>query len=224
MPVDLIAYAVVAAILFVMLFRALGTRHGSEPVVRNPFVEPPPGLAEKKTIQVESIEIKPSAAENASSDVQQTLFQMAITDKSFDANQFVANAKEAYRIVIEAYASDDRTTLRELLAPRVFDPFIAALNERAENGDTLTVDIRSIRQAEIIAAHLNTQREATITVRFTAEQTRLTKDKNGQTLSGNADWPETFIDEWSFARTLQSRDPRWLVVETKDGDPNDAAL
>lgn len=224
MPVDLIAYALVAAILFVMLFRALGTRHGSEPVVRNPFVEPSPGLAEKKPIQVESVEVVPNAADHVPSDVQQTLFQMAITDKSFDANQFVANAREAYRIVIEAYAADDRNTLRDLLAPSVLASFIAALNERAEAGDTLEVDIRAIKQAEILAADLNSQREARITIRFTAEQSRVTKDKNGQILSGNAEWPEIFIDEWTFARTLQTPDPRWLVIETRDGDPNDAAL
>ena len=228
MPLDLIVYAAVATILFIMLFRVLGTRSGEGPVRPNPFVEPPQRSSEtqRPTVHVPSADVTAgSPAGEAPSEVQQALFQMALTDRSFDANQFVANAKEAYRIVIESFAEGDRASLKDLLAPHVYQAFESALDARERAGETLKIDLRGIRHAEIAAAKITPHNsEARITMRFTSDQMRLTKDKNGVIVEGDEKLTQTMVDAWTFARQLNSRDPRWLVVETEDGDASDGPL
>lgn len=220
---DLLIYAGVAVILFVMLFRVLGTRHGEEPVKRNPFVETFEQSAE--AMVVPSVEVPPvdTVAANASADVQQGLFQMALIDRNFDATQFVANAKEAYRIIVEAYAADDKNTLQDLLTPKVYDSFKRALDDRAQHGEKLEIEIRSIT-ADIIAASVDGDSNASITLRFVSEQIRVTRNEQGDIIDGSTSFTDRLVDDWSFARRLKSPDPRWLVTETEDGDPSDGPL
>ena len=230
MPIDLFAYAAVAAILFVMLFRVLGTRQDTDqPTRANPFVETPADIAKRQEVRVQATEVQasspfPGPAANASSDVQQALFQMALIDKNFDAGQFVSNAKEAYRIVVESFARGDRDTLRDLLAPVVYRSFEDALTERDRSGETLDIEIRSIGKADIIAASVDQDQNARVTLRFTSEQVRVTRGRDGAVTDGDEARPDEMIDDWTFARRLRTADPRWLVVETEDGDDSDGPL
>lgn len=229
MPIDLLAYAAVAAILFVMLFRVLGTRQETDQPTRpNPFVETPADIAKRQEVRVAATEVSPSPfpgpAANASSDVQQALFQMALIDKNFDAGQFVSNAKEAYRIVVESFAKGDRDTLRDLLAPPVYRSFEDALSTRERAGESLDIEIRSIGKADIVAASVDQDQNARITVRFSSEQVRLTRGRDGALIDGDDAHPDEMIDDWTFARRLRTADPRWLVVETEDGDDSDGPL
>lgn len=224
---DLLIYAAVAAIMFVALFRVLGTRHGEEPVKRNPFAEAPSFQKSAEAIVVPSTEVptpEPSVAANASAEVQQALFQMALIDRNFDATQFAANAKEAYRIVVEAYAHDDKNTLQELLTPKVYDTFKRALDERLQHGEKLEIEIRVISRAEIIDAKVDGNSNAEITLRFTSEQIRVTRNSNGEIIEGSSQFPDRLVDDWTFGRRLNNPDPRWLVTETEDGDPTDGPL
>lgn len=228
MPLDLLVYAAVATVLMILLFRVLGTRADEGPVRPNPFVEQPHKNPDtgRPTVHVPSADVTlGTPAGDASAEAQQALFQMALTDKTFDANQFVANAKEAYRIVVESFAAGDRATLKDLLAPHVYKAFEDALNERERSGETMTASVKNIRIAEIASAtivpHNN---EARITMRFTSDQTRVTRDKQGVILSGDEKLTQTMVDAWTFARLLGNRDPRWLVVETEDGDASDGPL
>lgn len=226
MSIDLLIYAGVAVFLFVMLFRVLGTRHGSEPIKHNPFVNPPSFDKDPNPVTVAAQDVTPTdtVAANANADVQQALFQMALLDKNFDATQFVSNAKEAYRIVVEAFAADDKNTLQDLLTPAVYKTFKQALDDRTQSGEKLDIEVRGINKAEIIAANVNEKGEAFIKLRFSSEQIRVTRDKDGVTIDGSETYPDRLVDDWVFTRLLKSSDPRWLVCETEDGDPSDGPL
>lgn len=228
MPLDLVVYAAVATVLLIMLFRVLGTRADEGPVRPNPFVDQPQRSADtgRPTVHVPAADISAgSPAGEASSEAQQALFQMALTDRSFDANQFAANAKEAYRIVVESFAEGDKTTLRDLLAPHVYTAFENAIDARERAGEKMEARIREIRHAEIEKARIVPHNsEARITMRFTSEQLRVTRDKHGAVVDGDETLAQTMVDSWTFARQLNSRDPRWLVVETEDGDESDGPL
>ncbi len=230
LPMDLIIYAGVAAALFFMLFRMLGTNADEGPVKRNPFVDAPEEVKPKTNTRGETVvkatevHTPPHMTIDESSSVQQTLFQMAIIDKNFDAGQFVSNAKEAYRIVVESFADGDKSTLEDLLAPHVYEAFEEAINARDKAGETMDNEIRSISNADITSAVLDKKNNATVRVKFTSQQVRVIKDKNGVILDGNENYATTLVDEWSFAKDLKNSDPRWMVSETEDGDPSDGPV
>lgn len=235
MAIDLLVYIITAAILFFMLFRMLGTGADQGPVKRNPFIETPEDIAREEAkkakkektretkVDAQEVDITPTSGDDPTS-VQATLFQMATMDANFDAGQFVSNAKEAYRMVVEAFAAGDKELLKDLLVDHVYDAFDEAIDARDKAGETMDNEIRAIKIADITAASLDKKAQATITVKFTSEQMRVIKDKKGDIIDGNEDYARTLVDEWSFTKNLKDKDPRWFVSETEDGDPSDGPL
>lgn len=219
MPVDLIAYAAVAAILFVMLFRVLGTRQEGDITRPNPFAE-----SYSKTPEAQGLTAVPSSSTPLSDSAPaQVMFQIALIDKRFDAKTFLTNAQTAYKMVVEAYGKGDRRMLADLLSPPVLDTFMGAIAAREARGERQDLSVQSIAHADIKHAALNGQ-TARITATFTADHIRVTRNNLGDIIDGTEERTVRVIDVWTFERDLKSNDPRWWVVETADDDDSDGPL
>lgn len=227
LPVDILLYALVAAGLVFWLRSVIGTRHGDERERPNPFTSAPAekpafeGTDNAKTLDLPAITDgmampRNSSISNAMS--EQGLEDIARADRSFDPVSFITAAQEAFAIVVEAFAKGDRDTLRDLLADPVYAAFDGALKDRDRKGETVSTEIHAVRRADITDARLINKRDAFITIRFTADETCVIKDKDGKILSGDPDRITEMVDVWTFLRDIKSRDPRWLLCETRDGD------
>jgi predicted lipid-binding transport protein (Tim44 family) len=223
---DLILYALVAAGLVFWLRSVLGTRHGDERERPNPFTSPAPekqaidaGLKEDVITlpQADPRPVLPRNTSIVSESVERNLMEMSRIDGDFDITNFAQGAQDAFVIIVEAFASGDRDTLKNLLEPSVYNAFDGALKAREESGETMTTEIHSVRRAEILDASID-NKIAAITIRFIADETCVIKNKDGAVISGDPDRITEMNDIWTFVRTLRSRDPRWLVRETRDGD------
>jgi predicted lipid-binding transport protein (Tim44 family) len=56
---------------------------------------------------------------------------------------------------------------------------------------------------------------AVVTIRFASQQVSVTRDAGGSIVDGDPARPVEVIDIWTFARNTRSRDPNWLLVETR---------
>jgi predicted lipid-binding transport protein (Tim44 family) len=137
-------------------------------------------------------------------------------DRSFDPAQFLAGARAAYEMIVNAYAEGDRRTLKNLLSRDVYDGFETAIADREKRGDVVESRFVSIDNAEITAAELR-GRNAQLTVRFQSKLVSVTRNKAGEVIDGNADKVTDVTDVWTFARDLGSRDPNWKLVATEAG-------
>ncbi len=225
-------YALVAAGLVFWLRNILGTRNGSERERPNPFTSQPDDT--KKTL-ADIKKIVDGGAAEASAGLapgmpQQLDRNMSITptaeaglqaiaaaDRSFEAQSFLHGAQDAFVMIVEAFARGDKETLKPLLATPVYAAFESVIAERQTSGQTASVEIHSIRKAEIVAARLE-RRDALVTVRFVADETNLLHDSAGLLLHGNPDRITETIDIWTFVRDTKSREPGWLLIETSDED------
>lgn len=142
------------------------------------------------------------------------MLDIARLDKNFDVKFFLDAAQDAFAIVVESFAEGDRETLKDLLSGKVYAAFEPAVIARESRGETQQAEIHAIRKAQIIEAALQ-GRKALVTVRFTADQTSVTKDKDGKIIAGHPDKMTKMIDIWTFERDVKSSDPRWLVAETR---------
>ena len=61
---------------------------------------------------------------------------------------------------------------------------------------------------------------AYITVKFVAEESSVTRDKDGEIIAGHPDKVSEMQDIWTFGRNIKSKDPSWLLCETR-GDFED---
>jgi predicted lipid-binding transport protein (Tim44 family) len=138
------------------------------------------------------------------------------SDAGFDLKHFVAGARQAYEMIVTAYAEGDRRTLKNLLSRDVYEGFEHAIREREQRGDTAETRFVSIEKSDVTAAELRGQ-AAHLTVRFVSQLVSVTRDRSGNVIDGNADKVTDVTDVWTFARDLSSRDPNWKLVATEAG-------
>jgi predicted lipid-binding transport protein (Tim44 family) len=137
-------------------------------------------------------------------------------DPTFDAQHFVAGARQAYEMIVTAYAEGDRRALRNLLSREVYDGFDNAIRERETKGETAETRFVSIDRSDLTAAEVRGP-TAQITVRFVSQLVSVTRDRSGNVIEGNPDKVTDVTDVWTFARDVSSRDPNWKLVATEAG-------
>lgn len=138
-------------------------------------------------------------------------------DNTFTPKSFLEGAKQAYEMIVTAFASGDRNTLKNLLEKEVYDGFQRAIADREAAGQTVDFTFVGLPKVEYSDAEFD-KKNVLVTVRFHAEVVSATRDKDGTLVDGNADQVQTIADEWTFARNPKSRDPNWKVVTTSQLD------
>ena len=238
MPADLILYGLVAAGLVFWLKSILGTRHGDERERPDPFAGSPKqtqNTTRDQDIQeglevitqeakIEDLAAKPTSTLGIDNKAAETaLMEIAQADRNFDITFFLEAAQDVFVMVVEGFGKGDRETLEDLLSPEVYKAFDGAIKDRDARGETLFNEIHAIRKSEVIGAKLQ-GRWASVTVRFVADETSVTRNKDDEIIAGHPDRTTTMRDVWTFSRDIKSRDPRWLVTETREdveGGDND---
>ncbi|WP_395812650.1 Tim44/TimA family putative adaptor protein [Devosia sp.] len=232
---DIPTLIVIGLAIFVLyrLRSVLGTRTGNErpPVERNrdaaqkpakpgedtvvqmrpqPAAPADDGDAERKARKL-ATEVEQFSRGNVA--IAEGLKAIADADPAFGPKSFMEGAKQAYEMIVTAFAQGDRQTLRNLLEKDVYDGFERAIKDRETIGHTVDFTFVGLPKVEITEAELD-KRNANVTIRFDAEVVQATRDKAGALIEGNADQVQTISDEWTFARNPKSRDPNWKLVAT----------
>jgi predicted lipid-binding transport protein (Tim44 family) len=222
--VEIVILAMIAAFLGLRLYAVLGRRpeQNDEPLRRR--VEQPdpasapramtPRLPEKttgapRTLPVPQDSMLDSRAESG-------VRAVVSADRRFDVGQFIAGARGAYGMVLEAFWRGDKDELAQLCDDDVAAGFAAAIDERAAAGETVTAKLIRIEEARIIDASYAAPR-ARITVSFVADVASVTRDASGAVVAGSLDDAIETRDVWTFSRDLTSRNPDWVVDETDEG-------
>jgi predicted lipid-binding transport protein (Tim44 family) len=148
--------------------------------------------------------------------IAQGLDEIARVEPAFDAHVFLDGAKAAYEMIVTAFAHGDRPTLKNLLSREVYDGFERAIADREKRGERVETTFVSIDRAEIVGVEVRGS-NAQVMVRFASKLITATRDATGAVVDGNPDAVVDVIDVWTFARTLGSRDPNWLLVATEAG-------
>jgi len=210
-----IVFAVVAIFVVWRLWAVLGTRTGAE--------RPPMQGAAR--VGGDIIDMKPNPPPPASPDrwrgvaesgsaLARGLDAVAAGDPSFDAQHFLAGARAAYEMILNAFAAGDGEALRRLLAPEPLANFMRAIEARKAAGQRMVVTLVSIDNAEIVEAGVQNG-VAQVAVKFGAKLNSVTTDPSGHVVEGSATEVADHVDVWTFARSLASRDPNWLLAATE---------
>lgn len=216
-PVDLVLFGMIAAFLVLRLRSILGRRQGFE----RPEAPPRPAAGAARTTEGPVIEgvaervppAPPRPLPDPASPAGQALARMQGVDRNFSAARFLDGAEAAFRMIVAAFATGQRDTLRPLLSPETFRDFDAAITAREANGETQRTEVRNIHMATIEAADLRGS-VADVTVRFVSDQVNLTLARDGSVLHGT-DAVTEIADLWTFERDLASADPTWRLVAAR---------
>ena len=122
-------------------------------------------------------------------------------------------ARQAFKIIIEAFVDSDIEKLKPLIDYELLKSFTKSISEREARQEKQFVDIISINKLDIINISLN-DNVASISIKIESEQIKYTIDKNDKIIDGNKDVSEIIKDKWVLERDISSNDPNWKLVET----------
>lgn len=148
--------------------------------------------------------------------VARGLDEIAKIEPGFDARGFAEGAKQAYEMIVTAFAQGDTKVLKTLLSKDVYDGFERAIQDRTKRGEKAETTFVSIDKAEFVAVECR-NRVAQVTTRFVSKLITATRDAAGAVIEGSPEAVVDVTDVWTFARTLGTRDPNWQLVATEAG-------
>lgn len=191
---ELVIFGVLAAVVLYQLYAVLGRRIG-----RQPEDQPAPVAADADRLAP----VEPAVAEGVA---LSGLAAVRQRDPSFDVGQFLAGSRQAYEMIVIAFAAGDRATLKNLLADDVADSFEAVIAQREAEDRTEKVEFLHPPRADLEKIDLDGD-TARATVRFLAEFRSRTKGPEGEAVDDRRT-----AELWTFERNLGNRDPNWTLV------------
>ena len=203
-PIQIIIFAVIAAVVLFQLYNVLGKKVGRQPEedARAKPAAPVPGSDPVPTGRPNVLDAVTLAS----------IAGLKARDPNFDPVRFLEGARQAHETIVRAYAAGDRETLKPLLTPTVMASFEAGIAARETRGETETAEFLHPARADLEQATAEENR-ATAKVRFLAEL------RNTVTSADPAAEPQ--IEErrvaelWTFERTLGASDPNWVLARTE---------
>jgi len=215
--IQLLVLAGIAIFLIVKLRSVLGTREGFE----KPPVALPPDTRRRGKPELAVIEGGPDrditdhVAEGG--DAASALAGMKGAEPSFVVGPFLQGARGAYEMILMAFERGDLAAVKPFLSPEVHDAFAAVVADRVAKGLKIETTFVGISDLALKDATFDRQsREAEVAVRFVAELTSVVRDSAGQIVEGSTTAIKRQRDVWTFARTMGSQDPNWLLVATSE--------
>ncbi|MBI1683437.1 TIM44-related membrane protein TimA [Caulobacter hibisci] len=191
---ELIVFAVLAAVVLYQLYATLGRRVG-----RQPEDTPAAVAAPAAGRPADNAEPVPAVAATG-------VAALRARQPDFDVGRFLTGARQAYAMILKAFAAGDRETLKPLLAPDVMANFEAAIVAREADGRTESVEILAPPRVDLDSAAVDGDVGRAV-VRILAEvRTR------SSSAAGDAVDDRRTADLWTFERDLKSRDPNWTLV------------
>lgn len=146
--------------------------------------------------------------------VRKGLDAIRSADPDFDPLGFLAGAKVAFEMILQAFAAGDANALKPLLAPDVLQNFTSAITARQRDKLSVKFTLVGIVGLEVLDAELKGP-DARIKLRFNSEQVNVTQDSEGRIIEGHPNEVASITDIWTFSRPVTARDPNWVLIATE---------
>jgi predicted lipid-binding transport protein (Tim44 family) len=206
---EIIFFAVVAALVLGRLYQVLGQNRGAEPPPNRNMssfgTNSPDALNANNDSQLSGdesnvVQLKPKVYDGPGA---AGIIAISAVNKGFSPESFVEGARQAYAMIVTAYGSGDEAALKPLVDQDVFEAYQASMTQRQADS-AAKIEVVRISDAKIVDAELN-GKTATIDVAFSAD------------LADGSDGLRAADEIWTFERNIDSRDPNWLLsaVQTK---------
>jgi len=199
----MIFFAALAAVVLFQLYSVLGRRVGRQP----------------EDAAVVASRNLPAGDQGSTPDLP-VLDAVAVTglaalkarDSGFDPQAFLNGARLAYQKIVQAFAAGDREGLKDLLSASVMTAFDREITARETAGRTEEVEFLQFPRADLEGAVVENNK-ARLTVRFLGELRSRTKGPEGEGVEDRRT-----AELWTFERTLDSRDPNWVLVQVSPAE------
>lgn len=206
MNIILLVFAIVA---FIRLRATLGKRTGNEEPLDSRSVFQPKN-SKKANDEALNDKFIPQSKD-------EILDYMSSNDKNFSQEIFLDGSKNAYKMIVENYATGNLEPIEGFISKEVYDGFSEAILSRDELNQKLHNEVVEFNLVEIIDATLETN-IVQLKVMFEAKMISYGEDSTGKVIEGNKDSPQVIKDVWIFQRSIKSKTPAWELISTNPDD------
>ena len=206
MNIILLVFAVVA---FIRLRATLGKKTGNEDPLDNRSIFQP-----KNPKNVNDADLNDKFIPQSKEEI---LDYMSSSDKNFSKEIFLDGSRNAYKMIVENYASGNLEPIESFISKEVYEGFSEAISSRGELKQKLHNEVVEFNSVEIIDATLKTN-IIQLKVMFEAKMISYGEDSTGNVIEGNKDSPQVIKDIWIFQRPIKSRTPAWELISTNPDD------
>jgi len=197
---------------------AASARSGQDKVVTLPPREPAGAAPATTGVALAEAEARIRSMAGSNSEVERGLLDILRLDSQFDPEHFLRGAKQAYELIVTAFAEGNRKLLRDLLSREVYDIFSSSIADRESRGEQVDQSFVGISKADVVDAETK-EGIASVTVRFVSQLITATRDKAGNVVGGDPQAIQEVTDIWTFSRDLSTAraraNPNWKLVATK---------
>jgi predicted lipid-binding transport protein (Tim44 family) len=196
---ELLIFAALAGVVLFQLYAVLGRRVGRQPEDAEAEAERPKLAADLK---------------RPDEDVMTGIAPVGVAairqrDPGFEPQRFISGARAAYEMVVKAFATGDRETLKDLASASVYQTFDKAIGQREADGRTEQVEFLQPPRADLESAEMDSD-IARVKVRFLAEVRNRSKGPDGEAVDDRRT-----AEVWTFERRVDSRDPNWALARVE---------
>ncbi|MCL6283501.1 Tim44/TimA family putative adaptor protein [Ruegeria sp. 2012CJ41-6] len=211
--IQLLVLAGIAIFLILRLRSVLGTREGFE---KPPVTQQPDGRSKR---DFEVIEGGPdhdiTDHVDEGSDAADALAAMKRIEPAFSVGEFVQGARGAYEMIVMGFEHGNLKEIEPFLAEEVFDTFVSVVAAREDQGLTIESEFVGVRETSVANVTFDKDTNlAQISMRFVGELTSVVRNSDGEIVEGNPNTIKRQKDTWTFARSMGTDDPNWLLVAT----------
>ncbi|WP_421739882.1 TIM44-related membrane protein TimA [Caulobacter sp.] len=192
MFIQILVLAVIAAVVLYQLYATLGRRVGRQPE------DAPVGVQPGKTAVPTAEPVVAARLEGVAA--------LRARQPDFDPGRFLNGARGAYEMIVKAFATGDRETLKPLLADDVMANFEAAIVAREAEGRTETVEFMTPPRVDLEDVAVDGD-NARAVVRILAEVRARSTSAEGDAVDDRRT-----AELWTFERNLKSSNPNWALV------------
>ena len=188
MYIDIILFAVLAAVLATNLYKVLGKKTISEDIT-----------SRKKSMKIK--EDKNIFSEEVLDYSQKQILSL---DKDFSFPMFLDGAKSAFNMIVNAYKNKKIQSVKDLLSPEVYENFKKSISKISNKEE----DVKTFQIVSLKAAIINIEvieKLVKIKVEFSSLQETILKNNINNSLEVK--------DIWVFQRQMDSDSLMWKLIE-----------
>jgi len=211
---DLIVLMILVFFIVTRLYSILGTKVDDKVKI---IIKPVNKEAEKELVEnlvqiIDEQKVKAHVAGDAPALTAEEKSLAQVPD--FNKDMFLNGARKVFEIILLAFGSGNLESTRELMSKKVWDSLNLALLQRKENHLTAEVDFICFEKSEIKSVKL-LKNSVRIAVEFVSQQVNILKNDKEEVIEGDENFVQKITDMWTFERTLNAKNNRWILVSTK---------
>ena len=158
-------------------------------------------MSEKKVFKSKALENEVKDSIFSEQVMEYSQKQILDLDKSFSFHNFIQGAKEAFKIIVEAFNNKRVEEIKHLVSTDVYNNFQKATDVKNNSYKTFNVSVvkASILNIEVVKNYAN------IKVKFLSNQ-NITSNNKTKNL-------ENIKDIWTFEKDMKTNSIIWKLVE-----------